>query len=43
MVKMAVKGTKENLDHKDLQDQEMVVWSLLDGDVPPVLQPKIQN
>ena len=37
MVKMVVKETKENLDHKDLQDQEMEVWSLLDGDVPPVL------
>ena len=43
MVKMAVKEIKENLDHKDLQDQEMEVWSLLDGDVPPVLQPMIQN
>ena len=43
MVKMAIKETKENLDHKDLQDQEMEVWSLLDGDVPPVLLPMIQN
>ena len=43
MVNMALKGTKENLDHKDLQDQEMEVWSLLDGDVPPVLQPMTQN
>ena len=43
MVKMAVKKTKENPDHKDLQDQEMEVWSLLDGDEPPVIQPMIQN
>ena len=43
MVKMVVKETKENLDHKDLQDQEMEVWSLLDGDVPHVLLPMIQN
>ena len=43
MVKMVVKETKENLDHKDLQEQEMEVWSLLDGDEPHVLQPMIQN
>ena len=40
LVKMAVKETKENLDQKD---QQMDVWSLLDGDVPPVLQPMILN
>ena len=31
------KGNKRYQDHKDLRDQEMEVWSLLDGDVPPVL------
>ena len=35
--KMAVKEIKENLDHKDQQDQEMEVWSLLDKDKPRVL------
>ena len=37
------KGIKENLDIKDLLDQEIEVWSLLDGDEPPVLQPMIRN
>ena len=37
------KGDEGDLDHKDLQDQETEVWSLLDGDVPSVLQTMIQN
>ena len=40
MVPMERKETEEN---QDLQDQEMGVWSLLDGDAPPVLQLMIQK
>ena len=40
MVPMERKETEEN---QDLLDQEMGVWSLLDGDAPPVLQLMIQK
>ena len=40
MVRMARKETEENQDH---QDQKMGVWSLQDGDEPPVLQLMIQK
>ena len=37
IVNLTIKGIRDNQDHKDFQDKEMEVWSLLDGDIPPIL------
>ena len=42
-INLTIKGIRDNQDHQNFQDKEMEVLSLLDGDVPPILLPMIQN